>query len=74
MEMKLLIVPEAGGDNNRPINRNRQNETIIIIGMFPDEVDAARSAYHDIRISRKDSAVLILRLLEKIDGHKRELV
>ena len=48
-QMHILISPVADGDKHRPVDRHGQNKPAIVIGMLPNQIDASRCTYNDIR-------------------------
>ena len=51
------IVPRRRGDPGRSIERHRHHESVVVIGVLADQIDAARRAIHARRPAEPVSEV-----------------
>src|SRR5207247_10364360 len=58
-EPNPIVVPWAGGDIRRAVDRDRQDEAVVVVGVFADQVDPAGRANDQARVD----AIVMLELI-----------
>jgi hypothetical protein len=41
------VASRPGRNPDRSVNRHRQHKAVVVIGVFPNQVDPARRAHHE---------------------------